>query len=135
MKNDVVEKEFAHLPKHGWIVMSSPMELEAWMEINNQELQSALGSKPAVGYGVCFTLLHGGDVFFHTNSDGDVLLDVTPEASWVVPVIAACTKATVPSGQIWCLPHHDLIPVLWGLNTLIDSSCLVLQHHYRIVRY
>lgn len=123
------------MPQHAWIVLSSPMELESWMEINNQELQAALGTKPSEGYGVCFQLLHGGEVYFHTNSDGDVLLDVTPEASWAVPVIAACTKVKPPSGQIWCLPHHDLIAVLWGLNTLIERSRLVLSHAFRIQRF
>ena len=132
MKTDLDEKE---MPKHAWLAMHSPMELEAWMEINNQELQSLIGSKPTLGHGICLSLLHGGDIYVHTNSDGDVLLDVTPEADWVKPVIAACTKIEMPRGQIWCLPQHDLIPILWGLNTLIETTHLVLNHAYRIQRW
>lgn len=129
MNNQSEEKQ---LKTHPWEMMSSPIELEAWIEINNQELQSLMGSKPSVGHGICFNLLHGGKIYFHTNSDGDVLLDVEPDADWVIPVLLACTKVSAPRGQIWCLPHQDLLQVLWGLNGLIESSHLVLSHAYRI---
>lgn len=69
------------LKEHPWITFAHPGELEAWMELNNQELQQQLGSSLPKGQGICLNLLHGGEIYFHTNGDGDILLDVTPEAA------------------------------------------------------
>ena len=127
------------LNDHPWVMVETPAELEGWMELNNQELQKLLGGAQsqqiAQGQGICLTLLHGGEIYFHTNSDGDLLLDVTEEASWVAPVITACTKIDPPKGQIWLLPEHVLMQLLLGLNSLIASSRLVLKHAYRIQRF
>lgn len=123
------------LPEHPWLALESTTELEAWMELNNQELQKHIGTKPSHGHGICLTLTHGGEIYFHTNSDGDILLDVTPEAAWVCPVISAVTQVMPPRGQIWLLPQHVLMQLLMGLNSLIASSRLVLQHAYRIQKY
>jgi len=117
---------------HPWINLETPAEIEGWMELNNQELQKLIGDKPTSGQGICLSLTLGGDIYFHTNSDGDVLLDVTEEAAWTAPVISACTQVAPPRGQIWLLPQHVLIGLLLGLNPLIASSRLVIQHAYRI---
>lgn len=118
------------LKEHPWIAFAHPGELEAWMELNNQELQQKLGNSLPKGQGICLNLLHGGEIYFHTNGDGDILLDVTPEAAWVQPVITATTRQAPPKGQIWRLPGGVLIELLMGLNTLVASSRLVLQHRY-----
>lgn len=123
--------------EHPWVMLESPAELEGWMELNNQELQKLLGQNPSPinqGQGICLSLSHGGEIYFHTNADGDVLLDVTPEAQWVTPVILAVSKSSAPKGQIWLLPQHVLLPLLMGLNPLIASSRLVLKHAYRILK-
>ncbi|WP_395010561.1 hypothetical protein [Undibacterium sp.] len=127
--------------EHPWVMLETPAELEGWMELNNQELQKLIGDQASPqmqqmsqGQGICLTLLHGGEIYFHTNSDGDVLLDVTADAEWVAPVITACTKIPAPKGQIWLLPQHVLMQLLMGLNPLIASSRLVLKHAYRLHR-
>lgn len=127
--------EIPRIPVHPWIPLENYAELEGWMELNNQELQQLIGNKPSDGQGICLNLLHGGEIFFHTNSDGDVLLDVTPDAAWVTPVITACTKIEAPRGQIWLLPQHVLSQLLMGLNPLIASSCLVLKHAFRSQKF
>lgn len=119
---------------HPWIMLETPAEIEGWMELNNQELQALIGNKPSNGHGICLQLQHGGELFFHTNGDGDVILDVTLEAAWVIPVIIASTKVSAPRGQIWLLPYDALVPLLMGLNTLIASSHLVLKHAFRMNR-
>ncbi|MBR7801405.1 hypothetical protein [Undibacterium fentianense] len=121
--------------EHPWIPLATLVEIEGWMELNNQELQKALENQHTEGQGICLSLVHGGEIYFHTNSDGDLLLDVTPEASWVQPAIIASTKATPPKGQIWILPQHALLPLLFGLNPLIGSSRLVLKHAFRIQKF
>lgn len=124
--------------EHPWVMLESPVELEGWMELNNQELQKLLGSQTSFsnqGQGICLSLLHGGEIYFHTNADGDVLLDVTADAEWVIPVITATTKVQAPKGQIWLLPQHVLMPLLMGLNTLIATSRLVLKHAYRTQKF
>lgn len=120
---------------HPWQILESPAELEAWMELNNQELQQRIGKRATQGQGICFNLMLGGEIYFHTNQDGDILLDVSSEAQWVAPVITACSQVAAPRGQIWCLPHHSLIPVIMGLNPLIASSRLVTQHAFRIQKF
>jgi hypothetical protein len=118
--------------QHPWISLETPAEIEGWMELNNQELQKLIGNKPTSGQGICLYLSHGGEIYFHTNSDGDILLDVTEDATWIAPVISACTQVNPPRGQIWLLPQHVLIGLLLGLNPLIASSSLVVHHAYRI---
>ena len=121
---------------HRWLMLESMQEIEAWMELHDRELRKLLaettGYKP--GQGLCFALLHGGEIYLHTNEEGDVILDVTAEASWASPVISAATGVATPSGQYWMLPQTSLIPLIMGLNSLIDSSRLVLSHRYKFAR-
>ncbi|MBY0572453.1 MAG: hypothetical protein K2P84_02130 [Undibacterium sp.] len=119
------------LPNHDWIMLETPAEFEGWIEFNNQELQNLIKDQNTVGQGICLNLALGGTIYLHTNSDGDLLLDVSTEASWVSPVISACTGISAPRGQIWLLPGHVNVPLLMGLNSLIASSSLVLKHQFR----
>lgn len=127
-------------PDHPWISLETPQDVEGWMDLQNRELQEAIAKLPgntqqygqSLGQGIAFRLALGGDLFMHTNSDGDVLLDVTPEAAWVIPVISAVTQVDVPRGQVWILPAHVLTQLVLGLNSLIDSSWLVLGHRFRM---
>ncbi len=116
---------------HRWLVLESIQEIEAWMDLHDRELRKLLADSPGQGYGVCFALLHGGEIFMHTNEAGEVLLDVLEEASWVSPVISAATGAPAPAGQIWMLPQAALMPLIMGLNTLISSSRLVASHRFK----
>lgn len=118
--------------EHPWIALESPIQVEAWMELNNQELQKLIGQRATQGQGICFILSLGGEIYFHTNSDGDILLDVNEDAQWVNPIITACSQVAAPRGQIWCLPQHSLIALIMGLNPLIASSRLVTHHAFRL---
>ncbi|MFZ6654939.1 hypothetical protein [Undibacterium sp. TJN19] len=128
------DAEAPGLQDHPWISLETAQDVEAWMDLQHRELQQVLGSKPATGQGICLTLLHGGELYLHTNGDGDVMLDMTEEAAWVTPVLTAVTRVAPPRGQVWGLPGHVLIQLLLGLNSLIASSRLVLNHHYRGAR-
>ncbi|MES2047645.1 MAG: hypothetical protein V4447_04535 [Pseudomonadota bacterium] len=119
-------------PEHPWVSLETIQDVEAWMDLNDRELQQLVGNKHTVGHGICFSLLHGGEIYLHTNSDGDLLLDVTPEAEWSAPVISATTQVAAPRGQIWILPQHVLLQLILGLNTLVASSRLVLRHEFRL---
>ena len=126
------DKNNTATPEHPWISLETIPDVEAWMDLNDRELQQLIGSKPSYGHGICFSLLHGGEIYLHTNSDGDLVLDVTPEAQWSAPVISATTQVAAPRGQIWVLPQHVLLHMILGLNTLIASSRLVTRHEFRI---
>lgn len=119
-------------PEHPWVSLETIQDVEAWMDLNDRELQQLIGNKPSVGHGICFSLVHGGEIYLHTNSDGDILLDVTPEAEWSAPVISATTQVVPPRGQIWILPQHVLLQLILGLNTLVASSRLVARHEFRM---
>ena len=120
---------------HAWVSLENVNDVEAWLDLHDRELQQLIGKNPQAGYGVCFTLLHGGEIYLHTNSDGDILLDVTPDAAWVQPVLTAVTKVNPPRGQIWLIQGQVLMQLILGLNSLIASSRLVLQHAFRMQKF
>jgi len=123
---------------HPWNHLENALEVEAWLQLNNAELQQKIireQSSPHAlpinqGQGICFELNHGGEIYCHTNGDGDIILDVSEEALWCSPVITACTKIAAPRGRIWVLPGDVLIQLILGLNSLIARSRLVLKHRF-----
>lgn len=116
-----------------WIDLKTTYDVEAWIDNYNRDLQRSLQDmKNVSGYGICFCLASGGEMFMHTTPDGDILLDVTPEADWVAPVISAATHVEAPSTQIWSLPGHTLTQLIFGLSSLIGSTRIVLRHDFKI---
>jgi hypothetical protein len=115
-----------------WIVLKTTYDVEAWIDQFNRTLQRVSSSTHTNGYGICFCLTHGGEIFLHTTPDGEVLLDVTDEAAWVAPVITSATGIPAPHSPIWQLPGDTLTQLLFGLSGLIDSTRMILQHDYRI---
>lgn len=115
-----------------WIVLKTTYDVEAWIDHQNRAIQQLINSSKASGWGICFSLGEGGDIFMHTTSEGDVLLDVTPEAEWVTPLIAAATQVDVPATQIWALPGDRLTQLVLGLSSLIASTRPVLDHSFNL---
>src|SRR5579872_911575 len=72
-------------PERPWIALNTTYDIEAWIDSYNRDLQYAMKKTNATGYGICFFLELGGEIFLHTTQEGDVMLDVTPEAAWVAP--------------------------------------------------
>jgi hypothetical protein len=130
------EEQPHELPERPWIVLQTTYDIEAWIDNYNRELRYELertGAKPNVpGYGICFRLEHGGDVYLHTDAEGNVMLDVTPDAEWVAPLISAATNVAVPASRIWALPGDVLTQLVFGLNPLIAATRIVLRHEYRL---
>lgn len=119
-------------PQRPWIGLNTTYDVEAWIDSYNRDLQRFVEGRNVIGYGICFFLGEGGEIYMHTTPDGDILLDVTSDAEWASPVITAATGVPAPQGQIWMLPGHVLTQLILGLNSLIDSTKLVLQHDYRM---
>src|SRR4051794_27972783 len=94
-------------PERPWIDLTTPHEVEAWIDSYNRDLQQSVKKASAAGYGVRFSLNLGGYIFMHT-AEGAILLDVTPEAEWAAPVITAATSIEQPCSQIWVLPDDKL---------------------------
>lgn len=115
-----------------WIVLNTTYDVEAWIDNYNRELQRVTEGKNLAGCGICFCFAHGGEIYMHTTPDGDVLLDMTPEAEWVAPVIAAATHAASPDSRIWALPGYVLTQLVLGMSSLIGSTRIVLQHDFRV---
>ena len=113
-----------------WIELSSPEHVEGWINRLNGELQQYVTKANSTGHGVCFCLTHGGHIFLHTT-EGAILLDVTPEAEWAVPVITAATGVEAPNKQIWVLPDDVLTQLVLGLNSLIVATRIVISHNYK----
>lgn len=130
-----METEESRQPERPWIALHTTYDVEAWIDSYNRDLQRAAGKNPAPGCGICFILGHGGEVYLHTDSEGNILLDVTPEAEWVAPLITAATGASAPATQIWALPGHALTQLVLGLSPLIAATRLVMRHQYRLRKY
>jgi hypothetical protein len=111
-----------------WIQLETPQDVELWIDEHNQSMQELIGPQET-GYGVCFTLAPGGNIFMQTAGDA-VMLDVEPEAAWVAPLIVAATGAEPPAGQLWTLPEDKLIQLIVGLSTLVESTTLVTGHRF-----
>jgi hypothetical protein len=127
--NDQNDQE---MPKRPWIVLQTTYDVEAWIDNYNRELQRSLVKPNAAGYGICFYLTEGGEIFLHTTAEGDVLLDITPEAEWVTPVIIAVTQVEAPLARIWTLPGHTLTQLVLGLSSLIEATSIVLSHDFKL---
>lgn len=119
--------EFPDLP---WTELTTIDDVEAWIDLYNRELLGCVSKKTATGHGVCFTLTHGGQIFLHTSEES-ILLDVTPDAEWVAPVITAASGIAAPSAQIWVLPNDILTQLILGLNSVIATTRIVSHHNFK----
>jgi len=111
-----------------WTPLETPQDVELWIDEHNQSMQELIGPKET-GYGVCFTLAEGGNIFMQTAADA-VLLDVEPDAAWMAPLIVAATGAEPPAGQLWVLPEDRLVQLILGLSSLVASTTLVSGHPF-----
>ena len=111
-----------------WTALETPQDVELWIDEHNRSMQELIGPRET-GYGVCFTLAEGGNLFMHTAADA-VILDLEPEAAWIAPLIMAATGADQPAGQIWVLPEDKLVQLIVGLSSLVVSTTLVTGHDF-----
>jgi hypothetical protein len=111
-----------------WIALETPQDVEQWIDEHNRCLQEHIGPQET-GYGVCFTLAVGGNIFMQTSGDA-VMLDVEPDAQWVAPLLMAATGGAAPSGQLWVLPEDKLVQLIVGLSSLVASTTLVSGHKF-----
>jgi hypothetical protein len=111
-----------------WIALSTPQDVEAWIEEHNACMQEMISPRET-GAGICFTLAPGGCVYMQTTEDA-VLLDVDNEAEWIAPLIVAAAQAEPPKGAYWVLPADKLVQLVLGLSTLVESTTLVTGHYF-----
>jgi hypothetical protein len=110
-----------------WTPLETPADVELWIAEHNLALQEHVAPNET-GYGVRFTLAAGGDIVMQTAGEA-VILDVTPDADWVAPLIVAATGAQPPKGSVWVLPDDRLVQLILGLSTLVASTTLVVGHN------
>jgi hypothetical protein len=111
-----------------WAGLETPQDVELWIEEHNRSLQEHIGPQET-GYGVCFTLAEGGNIFLQSTGDA-IVLDVEPDAEWIAPLIMAATGAEAPRGQVWVLPEDKLVQLIIGLSSLVASTTLVSGHKF-----
>ena len=111
-----------------WTHLETPQDVELWIDEHNRSLLEHIGPQET-GYGVCFTLAAGGNLYLQTSADA-VILDVEPEAAWIAPLIVAATDTPQPPSQLWVLPDDKLIQLVIGLSSLVESTTLVSGHRF-----
>lgn len=112
-----------------WIHLETPQDVELWIEEHNQAMQELIRPQET-GYGICFTLGEGGNIYMQTLDDA-IVLDVEDDASWVTPLINAVTGAEAPPGNYWLLPADKLVQLIIGLSSLVASTTLVVGHRFK----
>jgi hypothetical protein len=111
-----------------WLPLETPQDVELWIDEHNRAMQELILPNET-GYGVCFTLSVGGNIYMQTSGDA-VILDVEQEAGWIAPLITAATGVEPPRGQIWVLPEDRLVQLIVGLSSLVESTLLVTGHPF-----
>ncbi|MDB5959077.1 MAG: hypothetical protein JWP59_371 [Massilia sp.] len=111
-----------------WSALETPQDVELWIDQHNQSLQEHIGPQET-GFGVCFTLAVGGNIYMQTTGDA-IFLDVDADAAWVAPLLTAATGAEQPAGQLWVLPEDRLVQLVLGLSPLIASTILIVGHRF-----
>ena len=111
-----------------WTALETPQDVELWIAEHDLALKEHVG-KQETGYGVCFSLAEGGDIYMQTT-EGAVILDVTPEADWVEPLLCAIAGCEPPKGRLWTLPEDKLVQLIFGLNVLVATTTLVVGHNF-----
>jgi len=112
-----------------WSGLETPADVELWIAEHNLSMQENI-ARHETGYGVCFTLAAGGEIYLQTTQDGALVLDVSEEAAWAAPVIMAAARVEQPAGALWVLPDDKLIQLMIGLSSLIATSQLVVGHNF-----
>jgi hypothetical protein len=118
-----------------WIVLQTSYDVEMWIDNFSREMQRMTDKPHDAQVGICFELTHGGEIFVHTTSEGEVVLDVPEDAHWVHPLIEAATHAPPPKGNLWHFPADQLTQLILGLTTLIASSRPVFDHDFGLRRW
>ncbi len=123
--DDAAKPRFRPVP---WTALETPQDVELWIAEHDLALKEHVG-KQETGYGVCFSLAEGGDIYMQTT-EGAVILDVTPEADWVEPLLCAIAVCEPPKGRVWTLPEDKLVQLILGLSVLIATTTLVVGHNF-----
>jgi len=118
-----------------WIALTTTYDVEAWIDHQNRELQRYAADSRPERCGLCFRLLQGGSLYVHTTMDGEVVLDVPDDATWVVPLITAVTSMPQPATQWWRIPADCLTQLVLGLSPLIAATCAVKNHDFGMRHY
>ena len=111
-----------------WNHLETPQDVELWIDEHNLAMQDLI--KPQeTGYGICFALAEGGNIYMQTLDDA-IVLDVEEDAAWIAPLIEAVTGAESPPGAYWLLPADKLTQLVIGLSSLVASTTLVVGHRF-----
>lgn len=129
-EQETVKPRFRPRP---WDHLETPHDVEVWIEEHNRSMQEHIRAHET-GFGICFTLAEGGDIFMQTSADGAVVLDVTADAEWIAPLICAAAGVDHPGSSLWILPDDKLIQLVIGLSSLVASTTLVVGHHFGVKR-
>jgi len=117
-RNDGAVDELAERP---WIHLETTHDVESWVSNYDWDLRRHAAQSGASEVAICFRLEHGGEIVVQTMPEGEVRLEVPPEAEWAIPLISAATGVQASGTAIWTLPADVLTQLVLGLSSLIAS--------------
>lgn len=116
--------------RHLWITLENLNEVEAWIQLQQDELQSLTTGKE-LQPGIYLQMQPEGEIYLHTNQEGEVRIELSESASWLEALLPAIYPSAQHQGRIWYFPADCLTMLIWGLNGLITSSQFVSRKSKR----
>jgi hypothetical protein len=129
MQHDTPATERPRFRPRPWTSLDSVEAVELWIDEHNRAMQELIRPEEQAGAGIRFSLVHGGDLLMQTRGDA-ILLDLEPDAAWITPLLEAITGQEAPRGQMWAVPEDRLIQLILGLDSLVQSTTLVVGHRF-----
>ena len=129
MPHDTAVTDRPRFRPRPWSSLDSVDAVELWIDEHNRAMQELIRPEEQQGAGIRFSLVHGGDLLMQTRGDA-ILLDVEADAAWITPLLEAVTGQAAPAGQWWAVPEERLVQLILGLNTLVESTTLVVGHRF-----
>ncbi len=117
--------------RYPWINLENLLEVEAWIQLQQDELQ-LLATGKEIQPGINFAVQPEGEVYLYTNQEGEITIELSDSATWLEALLPAIHKNARHVGRIWHFPADTLVALIWGLNPLISASQLVSRKSKRL---
>lgn len=117
--------------RHSWLALESLHEVDAWIQLQQDEMQALLSGKE-IQPGLVFTIQPEGEVYLYTNQAGEITLELSEAALWLEALLTVIDNTAIHQGRIWYFPAERLVNLIWGMNALVLSSQFVCRRSKRV---
>jgi hypothetical protein len=100
-----------------------------WGNKQRDVVEGLEGRMNISGTAICFKLRDGGEIFVHSRPNDLVVLDITSEGLWLVPMLAKFSVSQMqPDAHVWGL-HRKWRPQLFIFLNSLSSATRTIEKH------